>query len=125
MGLIAMFTYFAAHEIANAYTDDMDTVALLRYCMQQVSTCLFITGTTLSLQGALKALQQQDIASRVLLTCYYMVSLPMAFAISVLFEVGITGLWKGMSIGQALIPTIYAYIFINIDWMDVFELNRR
>ena len=57
MGLIAMFTYFFAHDIANAYTDDMDTVALLKYCMESVSICIFITGTTLSLQGALKALQ--------------------------------------------------------------------
>ena len=54
-----------------------------------------------------------------------MIALPMAYTLSVQFEVGVTGLWTGMAIGQILIPTIYAYLFINIDWMDVFELNRR
>ena len=49
MSLISFLTYYYAFEIAEAYTDDMDTVALLRHCMESVSLCIFITGPTLSL----------------------------------------------------------------------------
>ena len=103
----------------------MDTVALLKHCMKTVALCIIILGPTMSLQGALKALQKQKIASKVLLTCYYCISLPVAYGLSVELEVGVTGLWTGMALGQLVIPLIYAYLFYNIDWRDVFELNRR
>ena len=50
------FTYEYAFEIANAYIDEMDTVACLRLCLESLSVSIALLGFALSLQGALKAL---------------------------------------------------------------------
>ena len=40
----------------------------------------------------------------------------MAYTLSIGLEVGVTGLWTGMAMGQVLIPILYAYLFYNINW---------
>ena len=61
----------------------MDTVALLKLCLESLAVSIALLGPALSLQGALKALQKQVLASRVLLLSLYIVSLPMSFYVSV------------------------------------------
>ena len=56
--ILASLTYTYAYEIAHMYTEDMDTAALLKNCLESLSGAIALQGFALSLQGALKALQQ-------------------------------------------------------------------
>ena len=102
----------------------MDTVALLRLCLESLAVSIALLGGALSLQGALKALQKQVLASRVLLLSLYIVSLPMAYYLAIDLEVGIHGLWTGFALGQIAIIFFYAFLMMHMDWEDVFKLNR-
>ena len=50
-------TYNKAYEIANTYTKDIDTVALLIPVLESCSFAIFFNGIMQSVQGTLKALQ--------------------------------------------------------------------
>ena len=103
----------------------MDTVALLKNCLESLSYSIALLGFALSLQGALKALQKQKIASKILLLCLYLISLPMAFCLAVIMEVGVTGLWTGFALGQIMIIILYALMLYHTDWQAVFKLNKE
>ena len=53
---IGILTYYYSYEIARAYTQDPDTLLLLRNCLQSLAFTISILGLTLSIQGTLKAL---------------------------------------------------------------------
>lgn len=114
--LVGTLTYVYSREIANAYTQDPDTLAVLRYCLRSLAVSISLLGFALSLQGALKALQKQNIASWILLLSLYGVSLPMSYFLAIKLEVGITGLWTGFSVGQAFVTTLYGIILLRTDW---------
>ena len=60
---LSLFSYTYSYEIAATYTQDMDTVALLKGCIQSMCVLLSVLGITLSMQGTLRALQLQKPAS--------------------------------------------------------------
>lgn len=54
--IVGMLTYAYSRSIAYAYTQDPDTLALLRQCLRSLALSISLLGFSLSLQGALKAL---------------------------------------------------------------------
>lgn len=84
-----------------------------------------ILGFCLSIQGTLKALQKQRLASRILLFCLYAISLPAAYTLSIGLEIGVKGLWSGFAIGQLCITISYVVVYSRTDWQAVFQLNRE
>ena len=123
--IVGALTYFYSREIALAYTQDPDTLALLRHCLRSLAVSISLLGFALSLQGALKALQKQNIASWILLLSLYGISLPVAYFLAIRMEVGVTGLWTGFSAGQVFVTVLYAWILaFRTDWQEVFQINR-
>ena len=47
--VLGLLTYNYSYEIANAYTEDMDTVALLKNCLESLAVSVSLTGLALSL----------------------------------------------------------------------------
>lgn len=117
--LLGLLTYNYASEIAYAYTEDSDTVALLERCLESLSFSLATLGAALSLQAVMKALLQQVIASKILMMCLYFISLPMAWWLSIELEVGVTGLWRGFCLGQVVVVLLYAFLIYHIDWQAI------
>lgn len=56
---LGLVTYNYSYEIAVTYTEDMDTVALLKGCLESMTLQFSFLGVNLILQGALRALQLQ------------------------------------------------------------------
>ena len=59
-----------------------------------------------------------------LILSLYCVSLPMAFFLSVVFEIGVTGLWTGFACGQLVTAALYAFMLFHVSWKDLFAQNR-
>ena len=64
-------------------------------------------------------------ATRILLGCLYFVSLPTAYLLAIYFEIGVTGLWTGFSMGQITMIILYMLIVLKVDWQEVIERNRQ
>lgn len=47
--VLGLLTYNYSYEIACAYTGDMDTVALLKQCLESLALSIFLAGFALSL----------------------------------------------------------------------------
>ena len=110
-GIIAFCTYRYSYEIATMYTQDVDTVALLIPVLETLALPLFINGLVQSIQGTLKSLQQQKIASRILILGLYLAGLPSASFLAVDYEYGVHGLWIGYGIGEGVILFLYLLIY--------------
>ena len=64
-------------------------------------------------------------ASQVLLLALYLVSLPMAYWLAVDMQAGVNGLWVGFALGMAVTCLLYAFLYVHVDWQEVFRLNRE
>lgn len=120
--IIALLTYTYSHEIATIYSsDNPDTAATLAVVLESLIPQIWLISQVLCLQGTLKAVQRQRIASSVLILCLYLVSLPMATWLAFDEQMGVKGLWLGFSLGN--IPVIFMYVIIifAIDWNLVIE----
>jgi len=71
------------------------------------------------LQGPIRAMGKQGIASVLCLASYYIVALPLALVFCFFLEMGIAGLWLGMIFGIFLQSVAYALIVIFSDWQQV------
>ena len=97
---------------------------LLKRCLQSLAFSITLLGPLLGLQGTLKALQKQEVAYKILLLSLYGVSLPAAYILSCVIEIGVTGLWTGFAIGQTVIVLLYLAEYLKTDWKAVFKLNQ-
>lgn len=109
-------TYFYAREIATIYTWDEETIPVLTECLKSLSIAMATVGAVLSLQAIMKALLMQVIASKILILCFYLISLPMAWWVAMEMGVGVTGLWPGLASGMIIIAILYAFFIWHSDW---------
>ena len=80
-------TYTYSREISHIYTSDPDSVAILSPAFKALSFMIALISQMMTLQGTLKALLHQRIASIILVLCLYLVSLPMAYFLA--FDMGV------------------------------------
>jgi len=73
----------------------------------------------------LKALQQQKVASYVLICGLYLCSLPCSYFFAVEGTFGVQGLWLGHAIGNALVLFLYFVVYASTSWETVFEIVQE
>ena len=121
---LALVTYFYTEEISLMYTQEAETVPVVQNALVYGCLTIFLFPFTMTLQGALRALKLQKIASITLIICLYVIALPMAFYLSNYTELGVAGLWVGYSCGQIVIFFLYALIYAHVDWRMVIEKEQ-
>lgn len=117
--VIQILLIFELDLIVNIFTRD-PAVEELTYSSLIIIVTMFMPDMVQgSLQGVIRALNVQKRASLIAIASHYMVSLPLAFLLTFLFEMGVKGLWIGMTFGVMLEAIFYVRLVLNTDWQDV------
>jgi len=117
--IIQILLIFELDLIVNIFTRD-PAVEELTYSSLIIIVTMFMPDMVQgSLQGVIRALNVQKRASLIAIASHYMVSLPLAFLLTFLFEMGVKGLWIGMTFGVMLEAIFYVRLVLNTDWQDV------
>lgn len=69
-----------------------------------------------SIQGALRGTGRQALGAKLNFVCYYIIGLPLGAIIAIYFEVGVVGLWMGITLGLTLISVVGLIIICRTDW---------
>lgn len=117
--IIQILLIFELDLIVNIFTRD-PAVEELTYSSLIIIVTMFMPDMVQgSLQGVIRALNVQKRASLIAIASHYMVSLPLAFLLTFLLEMGVKGLWIGMTFGVMLEAIFYVRLVLNTDWQDV------
>mmetsp|Transcript_22253 Transcript_22253/g.29801 ORF Transcript_22253/g.29801 Transcript_22253/m.29801 type:complete len:102 (-) Transcript_22253:110-415(-) len=79
----------------------------------------FADGLQGFLQGPIRAMGLQKMASYMALACYWLLGLPLSALFSFKFEFGVAGLLGGFLTATALQSISYMLILLRTDWQDV------
>ena len=78
-----------------------------------------------SLQGVIRALGIQRVASYYSLASYYLLGIPLALALAFMGNMGVIGLWAGIGVALSLIAIIFTLLVVKTDWYKVAEEAER
>jgi MATE family multidrug resistance protein len=67
-------------------------------------------------QGVFKAIGKQSIAARLNFIAYYVVGIPLAYALGLRFDLGVEGLWFGVTAGLFWGTTVNSILLLRSDW---------
>ena len=110
----------AKDPIIRCFTRDEDVFALSEKCFYIIVLAFIPDMIQGSMQGVIRALDQQRRASYIALAAFYLVSIPLAVLLVFVVEMGVAGLWIAMCAGIAIQAIFYTRLVVcGTDWQAV------
>ena len=104
--------------IVRLFTTDAAVEELTNSCMLIIALVFIPDMVQGSMQGVIRALDVQKSASYIALAAFYLVTIPLAFVLVFVGEMGISGLWTGLLVGLVIEGTFYTRLVLKTDWQD-------
>ncbi|KAJ3496980.1 hypothetical protein NLG97_g2251 [Lecanicillium saksenae] len=95
------------------FTDDPSVIALASAVLPFVGIMTFFNGHSLVAHGLLRGIGKQSIGTPANIFAYYIVGLPVAAVLAFKFEMELTGLYLGFTVG-GLVVSVIEYGFLHI-----------
>ena len=70
-------------------------------------------------QGAFKAFGKQSLASKLNFVAYYVIGIPLAYVLGLTLELGVEGLWLGLTVGVFWGAIVNTIILSRFDWKQL------
>ena len=105
-------------QIAALYSSDPRVLDLAAQVMLVYFVHMAFTGMNFALQGTMGGCGRQQLMARVSLFSWYCVGLPMAGLCAFVLELGVFGLWMGLSTGPMTSVLVQACIQKRTDWAE-------
>jgi MATE family, multidrug and toxin extrusion protein len=106
----------AKQNLAHIFTDDSKIVHLVGKVSHIVAIFQCLDCFNGVCNGIFRGTGKQSVGARVNLLAYYVFGLPAAYLLAFHFDMGLSGLWLGLTIGLALVCLICAIIVARTDW---------
>ena len=117
--ILSITTFFAREQIIAFYTEDAEVQAI---CVRvfALMACMFaFDGMQGYLQGPIRAMGLQQVASYCALGCYYLIGIPSACVLGFWVDLGVFGLQGGFFIAAVVLVMAYVCILKTKNWQDV------
>lgn len=96
-------------------------VAVIKSCMWVLLIYIFFDTIHGVQSGIIRGLGRQSYGSIYTMFCYYILGLPLAAIFAFKLDMGITGLWLGMTIGCIVLDVGFYAIIQCPDWHKIAE----
>jgi len=121
ISIMSIATFIARNQIAEFFTED-ETVVHQTSMLLIVGAVVFLfDGVQQYLQGMIRALGLQDIASYIALSLFWGLGIPLAALCAFYFEWDVLGLNCGLSVATIIQFFAYYYIVQRKDWQKISE----
>ena len=116
LAALQLLVYVLKEEIVALFTSDPDVFKLANASVFIIIVTFTPDMIQGSLQGVIRALGIQRVASYYSLASYYLLGIPLALVLTFVFDMGVIGLWTGIFAGLCLIAIIFLRLVIKTDW---------
>lgn len=119
--LVGLAIVALRYDWGRLFSDDYEVVTL---AAQLLPICaLFNIADTVQVitAGILRGQGKQHIGGYLNLIGYYLIAIPLGLVLCFRFDMGLAGLWIGMTIAIWLISIVQAYYVIRVDWIALVE----
>ncbi|KAK4199666.1 mate-domain-containing protein [Triangularia verruculosa] len=104
------------YQIPRLFTDDAEVISLVAKVLPLCALMQVFDGMAAVSHGLLRGIGRQEFGGYANLVCYYVVALPISFALGFGLDWKLTGLWIGVTVGLGLVSLVeYAFIYAS-DW---------
>ena len=79
----------------------------------------FVNGLQGFLQGPIRAIGKQGVASVISVVAYYAIALPASLYLCFAMDYGIGGLWLGIMLGSAAQTVLFTILLMLADWQTI------
>ena len=122
MLIVCAVVYLKRGSIVSLFTTEPSVHELSNSCVYLIVLLFvpdFIQG---SLQGVIRALNVQKIASFISLASFYLITIPVSFVLVFVCDMRIRGLWIGTVIGVFLNAVMFTRLVFKTDWQVVADV---
>jgi len=121
LGVVLSFTYIFRVEILNFYTDQLDVIDLGKetiafLCLQKIGD--FLCSVTF---GILRGFRRQEFATKITFVNYYIIQIIFGIILGKVFEMGVRGVWIGMTIGSSALSICLFGIIKDFNLSEIRE----
>jgi MATE family multidrug resistance protein len=126
IGTTTLFTLIFRESIPYVYTSEKEIADKVLELLGIYVCFSIIDAVQVVLNGVIKGLGKQKIASIICLTILYPINIPLAYILAFTYNLGLIGLWYSQLVSIILLAVANGLITLNCDWnkiaMDV-DLN--
>ena len=94
------------------YTDDADVIALAAQILPAAAAFQLSDGTQVVASGVLRGMRRPDAAAAANLIGYYVLALPLGYALAFSLDGGLIGIWAALAVGLAVVA-LYMVIWVR------------
>ncbi|MEM1289793.1 MAG: MATE family efflux transporter, partial [Pseudomonadota bacterium] len=102
MALVMVGIVFGRRGLANLLSDDPKVVKLAASLFLIVAAMQIADGVQGTMLGAARGMMDNRVPVAITLICYWIVALPLGYALGVVMGLGPNGVWIGYGIGLAI-----------------------
>ena len=117
--VLAIIVFFCRRQIVGFYTDDPDVQEIAIPVLMLLALNFIPDGMQGYLQGPIRSMGLQKIASYYAISCYWVLGLPGACLFGLYFKFGVMGLEMGIGLAVTVQCICYALILHKTDWQKV------
>jgi len=107
------------------FTNEADVVALAAACLPVNAAFQLFDSLAAQCNGLLRGLGKQEIGGYVNLFAYYVIALPLSFALGFALHFDLIGLWAGPAVGLAIVSAVEAIYIYRISYEGASEEAAR
>merc|ERR1711957_1091773 len=112
--------------LCSLFTDDAQLVDTARSVLWVVALYQLPDAIQVIGQGVLQASGRHRLGAKLNFVAYYVVALPVAYALGIKLGYGVTGFWIGMTVGLSLVATAVTIIVVKSNWRQLsFQAKQR
>eukprot|EP00347_Sterkiella_histriomuscorum_P017802 403347935 len=108
--IIAFVTSIFRTGISRLFTTNPALVAQIFDVVNIMSLAMVFTGIQLILEGGIRGLGLQTIATVIVLICMYLICIPASYIFAISFGFKLRGIWFGLIVGMISLCLVYTYI---------------
>lgn len=116
---MALMYRLAAPSLGTLFTSQTDTLDVLLAVLPLVGLCQMFEAVSTIVSGVLRGINRPQISTYLTLSTYYCLVFPLSFILAFFLDLGIKGLWMGMTIGFAInAAVLLMYLKTTVDWQQ-------
>lgn len=109
------------HFIPTLFTNDQEVIELVANTLPVVAAFQLLDALAAMCNGILRGIGRQDIGGYVGLFSYYIIGLPVSFALGFGLKWGLIGLWTGPALALGVVTALEAWFIYKTSWQNAVE----
>lgn len=112
------------HQIAKLFSNEPDVISLVVSALPILAFMQLFDAFNASTAGCLRGQGRQKIGGYINLFAFYCIGIPMSYLLTFTFDMGVGGLWFGITWALVIMSVCQGYAVFHGDWKHIIEAAK-